>query len=772
MTERIARKPMKKILACAIFITIWILFQQSPIHSVEAYSSLSFTEDFTTDLYRHPIYSNVTGWEEETGTISISNTIEIVGSRDTPDWALGVHVVADLAYVADDESGLQIINVSDPVAPFIVGAKNTYGWAWDVFVDNKYAYVADNHYTSNGALLIMNVTNPSVTPTVISYVNITGVLGVYVEGDYAYLAQSSGIRVVDVSDPTNPSLVGSCNIPLSPAREIVVEGDYAYAAGDFQDIQVINITNPKDPGVNGSTGGVIGYSAEAVAIDGDFAYLGAGNYVYAIDISDPTDPKVAEESPSLGGSVMGIAIDGDYLYCVCDGKGVGFNGLKVLDISDPTDTSEIASIETLGKANDVFIDGNYAYVAASNYGLQIIKISDTIDPSSVGVLSSPEYAQGVTVKGNYAFLADGSAGLKVIDISDPTNPTSKGTQDTVYAQAVAVAGDYAYIADGGGGLEIIDISDPTAPSSEATYSTIDYATDVEIVGNYAFVADREGGLQIVNITHPSLPTNISAIKVGVDSFTWGVFIRGNYAYLATSVDGSGAGAPPPYHIGSLNVVNITDITNPQYVNHTTQELVGYPVVDQVFDVWVEGNYAYLAWGGRGLRVIDITDPLSSLTEVSYINTSIARARDLFVSRNWLFLVDETGLQVTNISDPFNPEITYNYTTVGSAYDVFVKGEHAFIADQDQGLRVLKVKQSKTSQYKPFAIAQSRAFFISSYPSHVANATLTAIDNTPEGTFIEYYLSRVNGTEFFEPFYQVTSGIEFTFPENPQIAGFD
>ena len=49
-----------------------------------------------------------------------------------------------LAYVADDTSGLRLIDVSNPAAPLELGALDTPGEAWDVEVLDGLAYVADD----------------------------------------------------------------------------------------------------------------------------------------------------------------------------------------------------------------------------------------------------------------------------------------------------------------------------------------------------------------------------------------------------------------------------------------------------------------------------------------------------------------------------------------------------------------------------------------------------------------------------------------------------
>ncbi|MFM6073254.1 MAG: hypothetical protein ACKPB9_16970, partial [Dolichospermum sp.] len=55
-----------------------------------------------------------------------------------------LQVVGNYAYVADDTSGLQIINISNPSSPTLVGTIDTPNYAHNVAVVGNYAYVANN----------------------------------------------------------------------------------------------------------------------------------------------------------------------------------------------------------------------------------------------------------------------------------------------------------------------------------------------------------------------------------------------------------------------------------------------------------------------------------------------------------------------------------------------------------------------------------------------------------------------------------------------------
>jgi hypothetical protein len=96
-------------------------------------------------------------------------------------------------------------------------------------------------------------------------------LGCDVAGEFAYLATgSSGLQIVDVSNPGSPVLAGSVDTP-GTATAVTVVGFFAYVADQLSGLQLIDVSNPQSPLIRGSfdTPG----SARAVAVAGTLAYV-------------------------------------------------------------------------------------------------------------------------------------------------------------------------------------------------------------------------------------------------------------------------------------------------------------------------------------------------------------------------------------------------------------------------------------------------------------------------------------------------------------------
>ncbi|MCZ7568702.1 MAG: proprotein convertase P-domain-containing protein [Ardenticatenaceae bacterium] len=135
------------------------------------------------------------------------------------------------------------------------------------------------------------------------------------------------------------------------------------------------------------------------------------------------------------GEAINLALVGNRLY-VADYR----EGLRVLDVSDPTQPSEVGHFKEpyLHETGGVYVSGNYAYV---NDYYSELRILDVADPAAIGEVGSYSFrggfsAKGVPgVKGNYLYLPNASERkLQILDISDPTNPTGAGVKDLAVGQ--------------------------------------------------------------------------------------------------------------------------------------------------------------------------------------------------------------------------------------------------------------------------------------------------------------------------------------------------
>lgn len=203
-------------------------------------------------------------------------------------------------------------------------------------------------------------------------------------------------------------------------------------------------------------------------------------------------------------------------------------------------------------ANNVDVEGGYAYIAAGAGGLYVIDVRDPSKPTFLSSEDTPGNANDVRIKGNLAFIADGGSGLQIMDVSNPADPVKLGSVDTDNAYDVAPDGDYAYIADGASGLRIVDVSDTSNPVIIATIDTPGTAkgVDVNTGKELAVVADGATGVQIFDINTPESPLILGSVDTNGNARD--VVVNSDIAYVAD-------------YMGGLKAIDISDPKNPVVV---------------------------------------------------------------------------------------------------------------------------------------------------------------------------------------------------------------
>ena len=315
-----------------------------------------------------------------------------------------------LHYLSEIVFGVDTLNTYQGVfAPILVGNYNTSGLAQGVQIVGNYAYVADG----DSGLQIIDITNPS-NPTLKGNYNTPGNAGgVQVVGNYAYVADyGNGLQIIDITNPSNPTLKGNYDTD-GTAVDVEIVGNYAYVADVERGLQIIDITNPSNPTLKGHRGSY--GDIYRVQVVGNYAYLADyASGLKIIDITNPTDEVSSTTTYKTPGTATGVQVVGNYAYVT------HASGLAIIDITNPSNLFLKGNYDTFGLPYDVQIVGNYAYIADHASGLQIIDITIPNNPTLKWNYNSGN-SYGVQVVGNYAYLAGDGGGLQIIDITEFNN---------------------------------------------------------------------------------------------------------------------------------------------------------------------------------------------------------------------------------------------------------------------------------------------------------------------------------------------------------------
>lgn len=588
-----------------------------------------------------------------------------------------------------------------PFVPTLAGAFDTQGEALAVAVDGDLAFVAD-FFTG---LRIVDISDPTAPLLVGSYQPPESPRSIAVDGNLAFLACGlSGLQIVDITNPAAPSFAGSFDT-AGFAYGVTVAGDRAFVADEASGLQIVDITDPTAPALVGSY--VTPDVAFSVVVDGNLAFVATAGPLQIVDISDPAVPSLVA---SFGtDSVQGVAVDGDFAFLA-----TSFSGLQIVDISDPAAPALVGSYDTPGSAYRVTVTGDRAYVADGDYGLQIVDISNPVAPFALVGYDTPGTARGLALAGAHVFVADQASGLQIVQINDPVVPSLVGSYQTLnQARSVTVAGNLAFVGDGTAGLQIVDISDPAAPNLIGSFDTPGiFAVEVVVAGDLAFVANDVDGIQIVDISDPALPTLVGSYDT--PGVAHGIAVAGDRAFVADF--GSGlqildiSNPAAPTLVGSYDTpglagdvvvagdlayvadynfgLQIVDISNPA----APFLIANYPLSAQgeIRRVAVAGDLAFLANRFFGLQILDIANPAAPSLVGSY---NLSNVLGVTVAGDLAFMADDgAGLQILDISDPAAPTLAASYDTPGRAFGTAVAGSYAFVADNESGVQIIQFTQ--------------------------------------------------------------------------------
>lgn len=519
----------------------------------------------------------------------------LLGFFQTPFYALGVEVLGGLAYVAcgsnlngQDQGGFQILDVSNPALPVLRGSSIGSLVAMKVRVRNGIAYVVGVY----GGLHIFDVSNPSqIKPLGVAP---AGSLDVVLSGNIAYVADDGGCGVVDVSTPTAP-VVGRRVYTGTQVVGLHLSGNLLYLAHPGiirpNGLAVVNVANPSSPTLVGTcpTSGM----ASAVLVSSGTAYMASSNGGLSIlDVRNPAHPTLRASYDTLS-DASDVYVEGGVAYIAN-----GVRGLKTIDVSNPSAPRLLGSLLTGGGVFRMAVSGKKAYLAEGNYWMDgptgHAYVVDISSPASPRLLSSyhASWAPGIAVANGWAYLAEPLYGLQIVDVSNPTSPTLRGLYHTPDGpDDVFVSGGLAYVADYSS-LQILDIRNPASPVFRASFQKSQlYGIVHAFVSNGVAYLDGVWGkahFESVSVSNPSTPILLGTYDLSSGHTAADLDVRGRYAYLL---------------LEGLRILDIRDPSVPRLCGYypTVTEESGFPC-----GVFGAGDLVYVADPYGGLRIFRFT----------------------------------------------------------------------------------------------------------------------------------------------------------------------
>jgi len=234
---------------------------------------------------------------------------------------------------------------------------------YELIVRGDYAFLSYGGLTTF-YLEIVDVSDP-LHPQHVSTLQFPGaVLLSDVDGDYGLLTGQLGFQVLDLSRPSQPTILAA--IPLSGLPYIAKgRGNYAFVACSTGGFDVVDLSIPSSPRKIGSC--AIPGEARCVCVAGNNAVVGTSEgYTYVLDVENPSHPTIlgSAQIPSPYRSES----TGAYVYAMAVSR------LSVINLSGLTVPHTVAQLQIpmFNEWDDIVVAGRYAYL---NYlGLAVIDL--------------------------------------------------------------------------------------------------------------------------------------------------------------------------------------------------------------------------------------------------------------------------------------------------------------------------------------------------------------------------------------------------------------
>ena len=378
---------------------------------------------------------------------------------------------------------------------------------------------------------------------------------IWAHGDFAYvggwgiggICPSSGVKVIDISNPLAPVMVKTLPAP---------------SGSHPNDVKVAAISTAS-------------FQGDLLVASNESCASGGARGVQLWDVTDPLNPTELGRFDTRGVHNTYLYQRGDRAYVLLAvpfsevfGPSAGFpaSDLQIIDVTDPA-SPVLAGEWTIGR------DAGLAFGNPSLGSASLPAGSDCTPPPNTPDLcrgtSQNVYLHDVwaSADGAVAYLSYWDAGLITLDISNPASPTllavaTESLDDEGNAHNAVVdelsdlilVGDEDFTPNPWGFLRVFDESAPANPIEAGTFATENSLADplpddgwytvhnITLAGGLAYVAWYSDGVRVLDLTHPSAPEEVASFvppdvpdphgHLPTKALVWGTYVQNDIVFAS------------------------------------------------------------------------------------------------------------------------------------------------------------------------------------------------------------------------------------------------
>lgn len=281
---------------------------------------------------------------------------------------------------------------------------------------------------------------------------------VALDGATAFLGQTLGLSLWDLSDPMRPRATHRLELPAA-VQGVLVRPPYVYLAAGTHGLYIARLVEDGPPEMISrfDTPGKVRH----VRSLGDYVLVADEKHgLVVVDISDPKRP-LQKAKITTRDTVRSISLWGDVIALA-----EGAAGVRLFDMSRPERPLELTLIRDVRDARDVDFDDRRLLVASGKQGLRVYRFDRNWKAEFVGDLAIPRSADYLGADRDVVLVSNATPTLFVVGLDEQDRPallTETRLHRSAPVHRVHVNGSMAIAAIDQAGLSLIDIADPMSP---------------------------------------------------------------------------------------------------------------------------------------------------------------------------------------------------------------------------------------------------------------------------------------------------------------------
>jgi hypothetical protein len=323
--------------------------------------------------------------------------------------ANGVAYQDGFLYVAEGSDGLRVVNAANPLPPPVLGSlvPTDEEAVTHVAAETATAFAVGTTTGLFGARLQNSILTLAGSAPLAS----ADVTDVVVRDGFVYLAAGmNGIHIFDISSPGVVTHAG--NVPYTGNVDALAVEDslvYFVAGGPTFGVYRSGATAATTLQVRGGDGAALGVNGNVVYV------LNTNRQTHVINVTDPDAPFVSNVR-HLEGSGVEVLQDETYAYFITSRLYPGaVSGVAVYDVQLPVSPQPIAFLRITDGIDyipvDAALSGDVLYVALRRGGVRVFDVSDPTNPVRMGSIATTGATMGVAAAAGVVFIADDVGGL-------------------------------------------------------------------------------------------------------------------------------------------------------------------------------------------------------------------------------------------------------------------------------------------------------------------------------------------------------------------------